>query len=138
MTLPALATVGDLEGRLAESVPNETQAEALLSYASALVRAYTGKTFVDDAGTLIDPLPDGVAQVTVEMVFRAVTNPGGYTQETTGPFTVSFGSAAAQRLYLTAADKSILGARGTGGLTVLSTTRGDLETRPVSHDPWVS
>lgn len=131
MTLPALATVVDLENRLGDTVPNHLQALALLAYASALVRSHTGKTFVDTDGNLLDPLPDGLTQVTVEMVFRAVTNPTGATQETTGPFSISFGSAAAQRIYLTAADKSILGAKGRGGLQVISTTRGDIETRSV-------
>lgn len=120
MTLPSLATVGDLQDRLGESITDTAQADALLDYASALVRAYTGRTYVDDDGNLVDPLPDGVVQVTVEMVFRAVTNPSGVTQDTAGPFTVSFGADAAQRIYLTKADKTILG--GTNQAFTIDTT----------------
>src|SRR5690554_5502218 len=111
MSLPSLATIEDLETRLGSTVSDEPQALALLRYASSLVRSYTGCTYIDEDGGLIDPLPDGVVEVTVEMVFRAVTNPAGVTQDTAGPFTVSFGSDAAQRIYLTAADRTILGGR---------------------------
>lgn len=129
MTLPSLATISQLANRLGETITNESQAQALLDYASALVRAETGLDYLDDDGALVDPLPSGVAEVTVEMVFRAVTNPAGVTQDTAGPFTVSFGSDAAQRIYLTKADRKIL--RGAGGLSTISTYRGDLETGDV-------
>jgi hypothetical protein len=111
MTLPSLATIEDLETRLGQSVSDAGQAQALLDYASALIRGYCGELWVDEDDALTD-LPDGVAQVCVEMVYRAVTNPGGVTQDTAGPFSVSFGSDAAQRIYLTKSDKIILGRRG--------------------------
>lgn len=131
MTLPSLATIDDLEDRLGRAItePELTQAQKLLDYASALVRAYTGRSYVDDAGDLVDPLPDGVTQVTIEVVFRAISNPLGATTSQTGPFSVSFGPEAAQRLYLSAGDKLILGGRS--GLTILSTTRGPVETPSV-------
>lgn len=111
MALPTLATVDDLERRLDQTITARDQAEALLEYASALIRGYTGRTYVDDDGDLVDPLPDGVTQVCVEMVFRAITNPAGVTQDTAGPFSVSFGSDAAQRIYLSRSDKAALGYR---------------------------
>lgn len=115
--LPLLAEVADLEARLGSQVDDETKAEALLDYASALVRKHVGELWVDEEGDLTD-LPDGVRQVVVEMVARAVDNPRGVTQaqETVGPFSqgVSFGQDAHQRIYLTKADKTILG-RGTAG-----------------------
>jgi hypothetical protein len=129
--LPTLATVDQLETRLAQPVPDEDQALALLNYASARIRGWTGKTSLTDVGDLVDPLPDGVSQVGVEMVFRAVTNPTGATQDTTGPFSVSFGPDAAQRIYLSKSDKTIL--RSRPGLGTISTTRGDVETGTV----WV-
>lgn len=115
--LPLLAEIADLEARLGSQVDDETKAEALLDYASALVRKHVGELWVDEEGDLTD-LPDGVRQVVVEMVARAVANPLGVTQaqETVGPFSqgVSFGQDAHQRIYLTKADKTILG-RGTSG-----------------------
>lgn len=135
MTLPSLASLDDLEVRLNQTISDageRAQAEALLRYASSLIRAYTGRDYVDDDGNLIDPLPDGVAEVCVEVVFRAVTNPAGVTQDTTGPFTVSFGSDAAQRMFLSAQDKTILDARsGRPKLWTQPTTRGDIETNTV-------
>lgn len=127
MTLPALAGLTELRNRLGVDIDDPIQALALLDYASSLVRAYTRRSFVDDDGNL--DAPDGPRQVTVEAVARAVTNPAGVTQDTAGPFTVSYGSDAAQRVYLTRADKAILGPVGRGGLQVLSTTRGHIETR---------
>lgn len=101
-----LATLADVEDRLGADVGNEAQAESLLAYASAVVRAYTRTTYIVD-GVLV--VPDGVRSVVVEMVYRALSNPQGVTQEATGPFSVSYGSQAGQRLYLTAADKQVLG-----------------------------
>lgn len=115
--LPLLAEIADLEARLGSQVDDETKAEALLDYASALVRKHVGELWVDEEGDLTD-LPDGVRQVVVEMVARAVANPLGVTQaqETVGPFSngVTFGQDAHQRIYLTKSDKTILG-RGTSG-----------------------
>lgn len=139
MTLPALADVGQLLTRLGvDSLdgPDLGQAGALLAYASAVIRGYTGRTYLDDDGALVDPLPDGIAEVCVEMVFRAITNPAGVTQDTAGPFTVSFGSDAAQRIYLTASDKTILGGRASSGLWTQPVTRGPIETPSVSGAPF--
>jgi hypothetical protein len=108
MPLPTLADLSDLEQRLGDEVDDAAQAEALLRYASSLVRAYKRQTWVNADGEL-EGVPDGVAEVTVEMVYRALSNPQGVTQDTTGPFSVSYGSQAAQRVYLTAGDKQILG-----------------------------
>lgn len=138
MTLPALADVDQLLTRLGvDSLdgPDLGQAGALLAYASAVIRGYTGRSYLDDDGALVDPLPDGIAEVCVEMVFRAITNPAGVTQDTAGPFTVSFGADAAQRIYLSASDKTILG-RGRGsGLYTQSVARGPIETTSVALPP---
>lgn len=131
--LPALATVDDLATRLGQAigVDDTMQAEWLLSYASTLVRAHTN-SWVDDGDELVDPLPDAVTLVTVEMVARAVTNPAGSVSSTevAGPFqrTVSFGDEAAQRIYLTASDRAMLAPlTSTGGLSTISLTRGVVE-----------
>lgn len=127
MTYPALATLADVEARLGRNVDDPLQVEALLVDASALVRTYANETWVNDDGEL-DDVPDGVPGVVAGIVLRAVQNPTGATQETTGPFSVSYGAAAANRLYLTATDKMILTGHGTGRVRVLKTSRGTVET----------
>ncbi len=134
MARPALATVDDLERLLGEDVPNEGRAEALLEQASEIVRAYAQTTWLsDDQDELVD-VPGAIPGVVTAMVDRATANPGGITQESAGPFSRSFGADAAQRLYLTAGEKSVirfaLGATTTLG--VIATTRGPMETPDVT------
>ncbi|MCZ7526565.1 MAG: hypothetical protein M5U14_09420 [Acidimicrobiia bacterium] len=72
------------------------------------------------------------------IVERATRNPAGVIQETAGPFNRSFGADAAQRLYLTRAERAVIRAAvGRLALTTLATTRGAIETAPVADDtPW--
>lgn len=134
MALPALATLDDLETRLGQSVdgPDVGQALWLLEFASDRVRARTGRTWTDDDGALLD-VPSLATKVTVEMVFRAVTNPEGVTQDTAGPFTLSFGPEAAQRIYIAREERDDLRSLSArSGLGVISTTRCPVETPPVN------
>ncbi|MCZ7528849.1 MAG: hypothetical protein M5U14_22220 [Acidimicrobiia bacterium] len=123
MPRPALATLVDLEAWLGESVPNDAHATALLAHASEIVRAYAGVSWLDE-----DP-PAQIPGVVCAMVERATRNPAGVVQETAGPFTRSFGRDAAQRLYLTRAERAVIRA-AVGRLAVLplATTRGPIET----------
>lgn len=129
MTLPSLATVEQLEDRLNLDLSDlVAQAQMMLDYASNRIRRYTGCTWVDDEGALVG-VPDGVDLIAVEMVFRAVTNPSGATQDTTGPFSVSFGPEAAQRIFLQRAEREDLDrVRCRSRLSTISTTRGPVET----------
>lgn len=138
MTTPALATIADLEERLGYEIEDEdvqAQAEARLRDASAIVRAYARETWLDDDGNL-DDVPDEIVGVVATMVERASRNPAGVTQEAAGPFSRSFGSDAAARLYLTKPEKLVVrNAVGRTGLGVVATTRGELETGPIyDHD----
>lgn len=121
--MTALATIDDLETRLGDRVDNSSQAEWMLRHASGLVKAYCRRDWDDG------DIPDGARTVTVEIVFRAVTNPEGATQDSAGSFSVSFGPEAAQRMYLTRADREILDSIGGGrsGIGTLSMSRGPLE-----------
>src|SRR5699024_9451631 len=76
----ALATIDDLETRLGDRVENSSQAEWMLRHASGLVKAYCRRDWDDG------DIPDGARTVTVEIVFRAVTNPEGATQDSAGSF----------------------------------------------------
>ena len=133
MALPPLATVDDVElvpGYPAGSNPDTT--EALIVLASARVRAYTGCRWANEAGTALEDVPDGVTQIVAGMVNRSLTNPRGVTQESTGPWGASYGSQAANNVYLSGADKEFLDAVGCrSGVSTLSTTRGPVETPTV-------
>lgn len=136
MARPALATVEDLERLLGEDVSNEEQAEARLEQASELVRAYARKDWLDDDETELVDVPGAIPGVVVAIVERASRNPSGATQESVGPFSRSFGSEAAARMYLTAGEKLIIGhATSAIGLGVITTTRGAMET-PDVLDCW--
>lgn len=133
MARPPLATVDDLHDALGTPVSGSDvkKALSLLGRASAIVRAFAGKTWVDDQNALED-VPEDIPGVVVSMVERATRNPDGYTQETAGPFSRSFGSEAAQRLFMTSMEKLVIRAAcGSTGISVLPTTRGDLETPSV-------
>ena len=141
MARPALATVDDLERLLGESVPDTAQALARLEQASEIVRAYANETWLDDAGALADDVPEQLAGVVSGIVERATRNPGGVTQEQAGPFSRSFGSDAAQRLFLTKWDKAVIRAAlglSHGNIGTLTTTRGDLETANAFPDRYLA
>lgn len=129
-----MSLLTDLETRVGRSFSEaeEPQAEAILDYAAELAAAETGCDWDDESD-----IPAPIARVIVEMAFRSIANPMGVTQDTTGPFTVSFGAQAAQRIYLTAGDRKILAANACRSpLQVLRTTRGPIETRSVLGDEW--
>lgn len=137
MARPALATLGDLETLLGRAVEDSAQALARLGRASALVRAYAGRTWLDDDGTLTD-VPEEIAGVVAGMVERGERNPEGITQESVGEYQRSLGADAAQRIYLDKNDKLIIDAaigRPTGGLGTITTTRGPIETASVALPP---
>lgn len=138
MSLPPLADVSDVVALFgAGTAVDIDQTEMLLRLASARVRAYTGCTWTNEAGTALVDVPDGVTELVAAVVVRALQNPRGVTQETAGPHSVSYGSDAASRVYLTAGDRDLLDAnRCTSRLWVLSPTRGNLETPPVDPDWW--
>jgi hypothetical protein len=138
---PALATVEDLGVLLAQPIeedsPAYAQAKALLAHASAIVRAFAGRTWLNEAEDALEGVPADIPGVVAGMVERATRNPAGITQEQAGPYARSFGPEAASRLYLNQWDKLVIRAAigaDTSGLSVLHTTRGDIETTPLT-DP---
>lgn len=139
MTRPALASIDDLEDRLGETVGSEAQAQARLEDASAIVRAFARKTWLNAEETDLEGVPADIPGVVAQMVERASRNPSGATQEAAGPFSRSFGPDAAQRLYLSAADKLVIRAAvGSTGIGTIATTRGPLETPDVVPCPDVA
>lgn len=133
MARPPLATVEDLEVALGAPVPDEDQALYLLRRASAIVRAYAGRTWLDDDGELAD-VPDDIPDLVVGMVERATRNPDGLTQQSSGPFSRSWGADAAHRIYMTRDEKMVIKASvGALPLGTISTTRGRVE---MPSAPW--
>jgi len=131
---PALATLADLEALLGRTVADSTQSLARLDRASAIVRAFAGRTWLNDDETELVDVPADIPGVVAEMVVRAERT-GSATQQSAGEFQVSYGADAARGIYLTADDKLIIRAAigaASSGIGVLSTTRGPLETGNVA------
>lgn len=132
MARPALATIGDLEVLLGYSITpgaDSDQAQARLENASEIVRAYAGVDWLNDAEDAPADVPGAIPGLVAGVVERATRNPSGIVQETAGPFGRSFGADAAQRLYLTAAEKAVIRrAAGRSQLGSIATTRDSLET----------
>ena len=129
MALPPLITVEQLKALVGAPISGSglERAEAVLFRVSALIRSYSGQTWVNDLGELED-VPDDVQSVALGVAFREWDNPRGAVQLTKGPFTTRLAEAAGQGLYLTDTEKSTLDKyreRSLGGLWSLQRTRGD-------------
>jgi hypothetical protein len=112
MALSPLATPADLAAWTGETIDsNDARAEAVLSFASALVRAYTGETWDSDD----DAAPAEVCGVVVQAAARVWGNPKSLESLTVDDTTPRWGSAGTMGVYLTEADKDILGRYVTGG-----------------------
>lgn len=121
MALPPLANVADLAAWVGQEIPDgDPRAGAVLSAASALVRAYTSQTWVDDDGSPIE-VPEDVAAVVVQVAARVWMNPGGLESVTLDDGTRRWGSGGGLGLYLTESEKEILGAHVDGGPPDLGT-----------------
>lgn len=133
MALPLLASIDDFEEWLGRSLePAElTRAAVALRMASTLIRSYKGVTYLEtDSDELVDPLPDEVWTAALLVTTRLFTQPNdGVSQETTGPFSVSYRSAA---LYLTGSEKALLD----GATNTLTSVRVIAPTFPMDASEW--
>lgn len=131
--LPPFASTTELDVWLG-SPGDPDRSALLLQAASALIRNFVGVTWVDADGNL--DAPEEARIVALQVAARASSNVTGATSwsETTGPFTTSMAFSGVETgIFLTDAEKAILrrvapDAAGYPGLSVLSTTRGPLET----------
>ena len=126
--MASIATVADLEEWI--TVDDVTRAEAILAAASTLVRAKTGRDWVDAEGVQLEDVADddfeAVKTVVVQVSLRVYQNPLGLTQQTTGPFSRSIAAWAALGLSLTDDERAMLPTTIDGnrpGLWTLATTR---------------
>jgi hypothetical protein len=119
MTLPSLATIDDIQ-ELAPDLAgdlDETQAERLLTLASAIVRKAANRTWMNEAGDALEGVPDGVPELVALMVIRALRAPSDVNQERIGNYQVSYANAA-DRIYLTKAEKQLLRGDGSRAFTI--------------------
>lgn len=128
MAQPALAQVPDLAAWVGEDIPSaDARASAVLSAASTLVRSYTGQTWTNEAGALLE-VPDDVAMVTVQVAARVWVNPEGVQADSIDDGSRRFVASGETGAYLTLGERDILSkyrTAGPKGLWTLGTTRGD-------------
>lgn len=127
MAIP-LADLTGMEVRLRRSLTGleATAAEAAIDDATALIRAESGRTWLDEDG-----LPDPrVANLVLAVALRAFRNPEGYSSQTVGSWTGTVGGTGqdvASGVYLTAHERRQLQAlMGAGGLISVPVERPEL------------
>jgi len=124
-----LATVPALSDWLGEPITegeDATRAGSVLVAASALVRNFTGKTWLTDAGGIDPDLPDDVLMVTVQVAARGYANPEGWRDERVDDWSGQGRPVPEAGLFLTASERAILtGHRAAkpAGIGVMATTR---------------
>lgn len=131
------ATVRDLADWVGQDITaDDRRAQALLIAASVRVRTYVGSTTTDkwddtgDPSAPPVPIPDVVTSVTVQVAARVWINPQGLTTEANDDYTRRWSDEAKGGIYLTKeeqADLNDVKPSGRGGLSTISTTRGEDE-----------
>lgn len=138
MAVLPYASVADLAAWVGQDIDaGDKRARALLVAASIRVRTYVGVSVADkwdDYGepAPVDPvpIPDVVTSVVVQVAARPWINPQGLTTEANDDYTRRFGDDAKGGIYLTTDEQSDLNdvkPTGRGGLSTISTTRGEDE-----------
>lgn len=124
--LPALASVEDMEARLALDSGSLTgvdriRAQKALDDASALVRDEARLDWISSDGTVT--APDVIVRVVLGAALRTYRNPDSEISQTAGPFARSL-KASEVGTYLTEAEKELCRRfRPAGGLWTLPTER---------------
>ena len=126
----ALATVQELSDWIGAPIEADTaeyrRAEQCLRIASALVRTEAGVSWLDPDGMLL-PVDENATMVTLYCAGRVYDNREGLTREGVDDWSGSFKVDEAGA-YLTATERrmlSHLGGSSFGGLSTISTTRGE-------------
>jgi len=112
MALPSLATIDDIQELAPDLADNldETQAGRLLGLASALVRKEADRDWVDETGTALEGVPDGIPELVASVVIRTLRAPDpGVTQQTVGSWSESYArEAASYGVFLFAGEKEFV------------------------------
>lgn len=141
MALSPLATVLELSDWIGEPINESSadgrRAEGVLRLASALVRAYSGATWIPEGGTAPVDVPDGVSDVVLQVAARGYTNPESWSNEAVDDWRGGGRPIEEMGLYLTASEKAILAEhrpRVASGIGVVGTTKISTE---VDLSLWV-
>lgn len=136
MAAPQYASVADLAAWVGQEIAGtDARALALLRAASIRVRSYVGSEVCDtwdvlDADPVVVAIPDIARSVVTQSAARVWINPQGLTTEANDDYTRRFGDDARGGIYLSddeKADLNDLKPSGRGGLSTISTTRGEDE-----------
>lgn len=138
--MPTLATVEELSDWLSEPIPEGStdakRAALCLRLASALVRKESGRTWLNEQGGLIEPLPDDVTMVTLYCASRVYDNREAQTRGGLDDYQEGWKVDEAGA-YLTASEKGLLSVfaqSATPGLGTVATTR---RSGPYTATGWV-
>lgn len=127
MPEPLLASPSDLAARMGD-VGDLEQAVAALEDASSLIHLVSGRVWIDDEGALVDTVPGVVKTICCAVARRVLTNPEGLSAESVVNYSATYTNASTD-VYLTKSEvKRLRQAAGLGGVTVISSTRGRMET----------
>jgi hypothetical protein len=113
MALPPLANLDEFESWESAPVTDGERAVAILHAASTLIRARTGRVWVDAGGELeagLSELQREVARtVCLTVTSRVYNNPDGTTQESVANYSRSVAAWSAHGLALTEEELALLG-----------------------------
>ena len=144
MPLPPLASVDDFGAWEQAPVTDQVRASAILAAASTLIRARTGRVWVDADGEIeagISEVQREVARsVCLQVASRVYNNPHGETSESVANYSRSVAAWSAQGLTLTADELAQLGSAPTTGIPGLWSVRvvapSQARGTPYSYEWW--
>lgn len=127
MALPPLADFDEFEAWEQTPVSNRERAAAILAAASTLIRARTGRVWVDANGDLETGITEvqreTARSVCLAVASRVYNNPQGHTQQVTGPFSRTIAAWAAMGLALTDDELALLNTAPQTGIPGLWSAR---------------
>jgi hypothetical protein len=130
VALPALAEVRNLEDRMRRSFETDEDlswAESVLNAASTLVRAESGKNWLDPDDATVVVAPDIIREIVIRVAERAIRNPDGLSSESAGDYSYQRNGVSGDgAMFLTDWELEMLRkVAGKGKLWTQQLTRGE-------------
>lgn len=143
MAEPSFASITDLSARMGD-VGDVEAALAALEDASSLIHLVSGRAWIDEEDDPDEPLtlsadtPGAMKGICCAAARRVLENPEALNAESVVNYRAEYSNASTD-VYLTKSEiKRIRQAAGLGGVTVISTTREEIETPLVRYrDPYL-
>lgn len=137
MSLPPLADLAafKLWPGVKVTTDQESSALAVLDAASAAARRRARKTWLNDDGSALAGVPDGVPQVVVAAAARFWGNPQARLMLTAGAESEQWAAVVAGISFTDDELATLLSAAGSTGLWTLHTTRDGDEVYRVGYNP---